>query len=93
MVAREHPEKREDIEDKAEQTQIKTALGDIYEEIRKTAVLADVGTNTAKIGAGESIPKRNVATSRLAKLLGIPDIVPKSEMATVSVNGENPTER
>ena len=78
----------EAIEDKAERQKAQKALGDIFFELKKAAVLADVGANTGKIGAGEELTKRNVAASRMAQLLGIPDIIPKSEMATVSVNGE-----
>ena len=79
-----------DIEDLPfnKQSAAQKTVGALFADIRKNMVLADVGTKTALIGQGENMVKRNVATSRLAKLLGIPDIVPRSEMATVQIGEE-----
>ena len=67
---------------------VKKAIGDIFTEIKKDSVLAKIGNDTTRISPGENMAKRNVATSRLAKLLGIGGIVPESEMAAVEVNGK-----
>ena len=76
------------IEDKNKKKQVKKALGELFNSIRKDYILADIGNKTAQIGAGEGMVKRNVAASRLARLLGISEVIPKSEMATVTFGGE-----
>ena len=63
-------------------------VGEEFAKIRKEMVMADIGNNTTLIGEGEDLVKRNVATSRLAKLLGIPDVVTKSEMSSVQIGDE-----
>ncbi|MCR5098209.1 MAG: hypothetical protein K6B14_04600 [Lachnospiraceae bacterium] len=67
---------------------IEKQAGDFFVSFRKDAVLSIVGHDTADISAGEDMAKRNVATSRLAALLGIGDMMPKSEMATIETAGK-----
>lgn len=78
----------EAIKDKAKKDTIKKALGDLFGEIRKEFISAEVATNSAQIQTGENLVKRNVATSRLAHLLNLDHLIPKSEMATIEVNNK-----
>ncbi|MCR4749057.1 MAG: hypothetical protein K5877_04535 [Lachnospiraceae bacterium] len=49
----------------------------------------DKAKNLAKIGKNEDLAKRNVAASRLAEILGMENVISKSEFARVEVDGEN----
>ncbi|MBQ1548669.1 MAG: hypothetical protein IIZ61_09795 [Lachnospiraceae bacterium] len=76
------------MEDLKKQKEITEKIGQIFNSIRKDYVMGDIGTNTTQIRAGEEMAKRNVATARLAKLLGLSSVVPTSEMATIEVGGK-----
>ncbi|MBQ1547775.1 MAG: hypothetical protein IIZ61_05215, partial [Lachnospiraceae bacterium] len=76
------------LSDEKKKKEIQDKLGQIFNDIRKDFVMGEIGAHTTKIKAGEEMAKRNVATARLANLLGLGDVVPTSEMATIEVNGE-----
>ena len=61
------------------------------EEVRRFLLTATIAKNSVKIDANDELTKRNVATSRLASILGLDKIVAKSEMANVTVNGKKMT--
>lgn len=60
---------------------------EILNKIEKDHVGAVIAHRDAMIKGDSELSKRNVATSRLAKALGIGDIVVKSEMTEVTING------
>ena len=76
------------ISDVEKKERLKTELGELFIKIRKEFIGSDVGVKGGQIKAGEDLVKRNVCTYRLAQLLGLPDLVPKSEMATIEVDGK-----
>ncbi len=59
--------------------------------LRKAFFSDRISSNSAKIEEGEELSKRNVATSRLARILGISNLLAKSELATVTVDGKTMT--
>ncbi|MCR5452208.1 MAG: hypothetical protein K6F00_06220 [Lachnospiraceae bacterium] len=59
--------------------------------MKKYYTLSSHAINNAHIGYGSEINKRNVATSRMAKMLGISDIIAESSMAKNKVNGKEMT--
>ena len=61
----------------------------LVNNIYKSLNSADIATNAVGIKEGDSISKRNVATSRLAEYLKLGGIVAKSEMKDVVIDGEN----
>ena len=58
---------------------------------KKVYTSDSIASKVAKIETYEDLSKRNVATSRMAKLLGIEDMIAKSDMATVTINGKTMT--
>ena len=78
----------EGIPDQKKKEEVKKAVGMVFTEVRRSMIMADVGTKTARISAGEGMAKRNVATSRLAKLLGLEKLVPNCEMASIEAEGK-----
>ncbi|MBO6214627.1 MAG: hypothetical protein J6N76_03710 [Lachnospiraceae bacterium] len=66
----------------------KREIGEVFTNIKKDVVVSDVATNTGRIQTGESLAKRNVATSKLAKLLGIGNVVTNSQMASIEIDGK-----
>ena len=60
-------------------------------ELKRVLFSDSYATKTARIDVNEELSKRNVATSRMAKILGIENIVAKSEMAVVTINGKTMT--
>ena len=67
---------------------IKKEVGLFFAEFRRDRITSEVAGGTANISVGDNIAKRNVATSRLAKLLNISNLVPQSEMTTVETDGK-----
>ena len=63
-------------------------LANYFWSIRKNHVLSSMATSVAGIDSKETITKRNAATSRLAKALGIEELIVHSEMTDVIVDGE-----
>ena len=78
----------EGIQDQKKKEEVKKAVGSVFTEVRRSMIMADVGTKSARISAGEGMAKRNVATSRLAKLLGLEKLVPDCEMASIEAEGK-----
>ena len=68
-----------------------TFIGKGLESISKKLLLPKVATGSAKIRLGDELAKRNVATSRMAKMLGLEGIVATSKLSTVEVNGKTMT--
>ena len=66
-------------------------IGETVLQAKRDTVLAAMAIHDAKIDAKSDISKRNVATSRMAKLLGLDDMVAKSTVADVTVNGKKMT--
>jgi len=66
-------------------------LGNELEAIKRKLLLPKIAVDTAKIKMGDELSKRNVATSRIAKLLGLEDIVAKSKLSNVIVDGKSMT--
>ncbi len=65
--------------------------GFMTSSLRKLAKMAnaqDVAENCAGIAKGAELAKRNVATARIAEMLGLKDLVVHSEMADVVINGK-----
>jgi hypothetical protein len=60
---------------------------ELFNKIHKDHVSAGVAINNARIVPESELSKRNVATSRLAKMLGIEDLIVKSQMTEITVNG------
>ena len=58
---------------------------------KKSLFTKKFASNVAFIDRNEEISKRNVATSRIAKFLGLGNLVVKSEMSEVSINGKTMT--
>ena len=56
--------------------------------IRQDTYLANTAQSMARIGKDSSITKRNAATSRLADILGVGNLVVKSSMTKMEINGE-----
>lgn len=81
-------ERVELIEDEEKRQTVQKALGDLFETIRKSYITVGVGSDSANIEEGENLVKRNVATSRLAEMLGLGHLIPKSEMASIEVDGK-----
>ncbi len=61
---------------------------EIYDDFRKLNTKT-VAAKIAGIAPGEEISKRNVATSVMADLFGVSDIIMKSEQAKLTVNGKS----
>ena len=76
------------IEEDEKRQSVQKALGDLFVTIRKAFTSAGVGVDAACIDEGENLVKRNVATYKLADMLGIGHLIPKSEMATLEVDGK-----
>ena len=68
--------------------EICTLLRDIAPKMMKTAVAFENLTSCAKISVGSKIAVRNVATSRMASLLGVGGLVVKSTTALVQEKGK-----
>ncbi|MCR5452628.1 MAG: hypothetical protein K6F00_08390 [Lachnospiraceae bacterium] len=58
------------------------------QEMEKAFNLSKLAIDTAKIKAGSNISKRNVATSRMAKLLGISDLIVETKNVEINVDGK-----
>lgn len=76
------------IKDEKKKEEVQKAIGDFYTSYVKEAFSNHIAAGTPCIGKGMELAKRNVATSRLAKLLGISTVVPNCEMASVEANGK-----
>ncbi len=63
-------------------------LGETLLKACRDYKLTVISQDDAGIEPGANISKRNVATSRMAKLLGLEDMVAKSSMANVTVKGK-----
>ena len=63
-------------------------LADYLFSLRKSRTLAGIATSDAKINKNETITKRNAATARLAKVLGLEDLIVGSKMTEIEVNGK-----
>ena len=61
---------------------------DELKDITRSVFQESFATNDARIDSNEEISKRNVATSRMAKILGLEEIVAKSVMTTVTIDGK-----
>ena len=57
-------------------------------QAKKNHTLHAIATKDAMIKDGSEISKRNVATSRMAKLLGVEDMVAKSTATEITINGK-----
>ncbi len=57
-------------------------------QAKRNHTLYVISTRDARIADGSEISKRNVATSRMAKLLGIEDMVAKSTATEITLNGK-----
>ena len=66
---------------------VKTAYK-MAENLFKAMNSSDIATKAVQIEPGDSLSKRNVATTRLAEFLGIGNLVAKSEMKDVVIDGE-----
>ena len=75
----------EGIKDETKKQEIKKAVGDVFIDLKKSILTSHLGTNAAKISPGSGMAKRNVATSRMANLLNLGKLVPKSEMTKITV--------
>ena len=75
----EHPELKDNDYD---------YINNEFKEIMKLINLRGIAVNNAQIEEKSEISKRNVATSRLAEMLGLGNMVAKSEMADVIINGK-----
>ena len=69
----------------------KSFLAEELLRYKKVYTSDSIASKVAKIETYEDLSKRNVATSRMAKLLGIEDMIAKSDMATVTINGKTMT--
>ena len=58
-------------------------------EVRKKVNLGVVAKQAAQIEDGAEISKRNVATSRMAKLLGLENLVANSSLVNMTVDGKS----
>lgn len=56
--------------------------------VRQNYTLSVAANKGAKIKKGNSVTKRNAATSRLADILGVGDLVVKSHMAKIIIDGK-----
>ncbi len=65
--------------------------GSFLIKLRKDRTARVIATNTAKIKEDDSLTKRNVVSSRLAKLLGIQSVYVRSTMTEINVNGKTMT--
>lgn len=63
-------------------------IGEAILQAKRDAILSDIAVNDAKIDAKSDVSKRNVATSRMAKILGLDYMVAGSTIADVTVNGK-----
>lgn len=63
-------------------------IGEAILQAKRDAMLSDIAVNDAKIDAKSDVSKRNVATSRMAKILGLDYMVAGSTIADVTVNGK-----
>ncbi len=63
-------------------------FADLFTDFFKRFNLSHMGKSLAKIDGGKSISTRNVATSRMATLLGIDDMVAKSETVEANKGGK-----
>ena len=68
--------------------EISSLLREVAPEMMKSVVAFENLTDTAKISVGSKIAVRNVATSRMASLLGAGDLVVKSTTALVQEKGK-----
>ncbi len=57
-------------------------------QIKKDLLLSTIATHVAKIDPSSEISKRNVATCRMARLLGLDDVIATSGMADIKINGQ-----
>lgn len=57
-------------------------------QAKRDAMLSEIAVDDAKIDAKSDVSKRNVATSRMAKILGLDYMVAGSTIADVTVNGK-----
>ena len=79
-----------ELEEKAK-IRSNTILGqtlNALKDIRKDILMGDVAKDMAQIEDKQNISKRNVATTRLAELLGIENLVATSELTDVVINGQ-----
>ncbi len=63
-------------------------IEDCFRLVFKTYNQQVISSYSAKIDPGSNLSRRNVATSRLASLLGIGDIVAESRTAVIKKNGQ-----
>ncbi len=59
--------------------------------VRKDLLMHSLCTKTAKIKEGSNISRRNAATSRLANMLGIGDLIVGSKVTNITIDGKNMT--
>ena len=72
-----------------EQTNDQQFLLDTLIEMKKKSNLSMMATDGARIENSAEISKRNVATSRMAKLLGLEKLVAKSDLVNLVVDGKS----
>ncbi len=63
-------------------------IGEAILQAKRDAMLSSIAVDDAKIDAKSDVSKRNVATSRMAKILGLDYMVAGSTIADVTVNGK-----
>ena len=63
-------------------------IGEAILQAKRDAILSEIAVDDAKIDAKSDVSKRNVATSRMAKILGLDYMVAGSTIADVTVNGK-----
>ena len=63
-------------------------IGEAILQAKRDAMLSEIAVDDAKIDAKSDVSKRNVATSRMAKILGLDYMVAGSTIADVTVNGK-----
>ena len=61
---------------------------DAFWNIRKALLMHEIATGDAKIEEGSKMSKRNVATTRMAEMLGIKDLIVPTKMTELVINGK-----
>ncbi len=93
-IRNEYRDLKESLEYSPKDLQIKnkmkesdlTYLNKVFLKIEKDAYSGYIAVNNARISMSNKLTQRNVATARLAKLLGCPELVVKTVMCDISVD-------
>ena len=80
--------KKMEEEQKAHQSNDWDELCAFFQKAGKDYTMHSIATNEALIREGSDMSRRNVAASRMARLLGIPGLIVHTEMTDLVINGE-----